>query len=603
MKKNIIYMAALAIMAAACSSEDETTVTSPEHSGKGEVKMITETIRATNGDGATRAAIADDANNAAFSWSDGDKIAVHVSDGKYYTTDPLNEGGAEADFTVTYTDGYSRDAFAVYPATIVAANAANYGQENTALDVTLPASYTLAEVSGTTTPCPMIATNKPGNGWNFQQLCGLLRLTVSNIPSTAKRLEISFNGKKVCGDFSIDSPVTPGTSVIASDGASNDVISITKDGTDVALGSTELVLNIPLPVGNYTNIDVTAYDALNEGNKLLMGTLLSYQATRAKGVKRATALGNFKITFKDKDSNNVIEGLRFVRIFSSNNKLHNGPYTISSNKNMPNPIFANLVFDSDSEDEFVFQVIDKNGKVYSGSMDQPAEGYVSDKIYKVEASVKAYTFTVASGEDKKVYFSPGDLGVNNGVYSFTEPFTNWAGYPTSTLTTMPSQRSWFDYTEIDQAADPATQLYGITWRIETKQGSAYEWDYIFQNRTMNSDVSRYYKVTVGGHANCLLLPPDEAVSGDIGTDLTSGTVTDYLKYLAKGFVLLMDAKRGNYNGTKKKITWYSSYSYWVVYDNGKNRKYLEWSDSKNPEVFYASGNQHRMHVRLIHDAN
>ena len=281
-------MAALAMLTAACSSEDDTLVTTPEESGKGEVKMITETIRATNGDGATRANI--DAE-AAFSWSTGDQIAVHVSDGKYYTTDVLLSGGSsEAVFTVEYPAGSSRDAFAFYPASIVAESATNYGQSDATLDVTLPSSYTLDKVSGNTTPCPMIATNTAGSGWEFKQLCGLLRLTVGQIPTAAKRLEIDFNGKKVCGNFSITSP-DPGTSVIAtSEDANNDKIVITKDRTDVALGSTELVLNIPLPVGAYTSIDVVAYDALSGGTPLLAGIVpFSKTAARAKG-RKATAL-------------------------------------------------------------------------------------------------------------------------------------------------------------------------------------------------------------------------------------------------------------------------------------------------------------------------
>jgi hypothetical protein len=606
MKKNILYMAALAIMAAACTSEDDTFVSSPEK--KGDVKMITETVRAFSGDNSTTRVTVD--AGALSTWTTGDLVAVHVDDGKYYTTDALAAGGSDdAEFNVTYPDANARDAFAIFPANIVTANAANYGQEGATLDVTLPATYTLAELSGTTTPCPAIATNEAGSDWEFKQLCGLLRLTVSNIPSTAKRLEISFDGKKVCGDFSIASPVTPGTSAIqTSEDADNDKIVVTNDGTDVALGSTELVLNFPLPTGTYTNISVVAYDAISGGMPLLMAAVpFPYEANRARGVKRTADLQtNFKITIKDDATKEVMTGLRFVRMFSSQNKLHNaattyGPLTMSTNGNpdVENPIEATLFFDNNPEDEIVFQVIDADGKVYAGSMDAPEGGYVLGKSYEVEVEVKAYTFTVAP--DKKVYFSPGDLGVDNGVYSFTEPFTNWSGTVTN-VTTVPSQRSWFDYTEIDEATDPATQLYGITWRIEGRPSasSAYEWLYLLNTRTMNG-VNRYYKVTVGSHANCLLLPPDEAVAGDIATDLPSGPVTDYLKYLAKGFVLLMDAKQGTF--TDKKISWSNSYyAYWTVYDNKTNRKQLQWTSTRNPDVNWPT-NQFRLHVRLIHDAN
>jgi major membrane immunogen (membrane-anchored lipoprotein) len=82
MKKNYLYMAALALLTAACSNEDE-FIQEGNQPTPG-VNMITETITATNGDanGTTRAEVAAD---AAFTWSAGDQVAVHVSDGKYYT--------------------------------------------------------------------------------------------------------------------------------------------------------------------------------------------------------------------------------------------------------------------------------------------------------------------------------------------------------------------------------------------------------------------------------------------------------------------------------------------------------------------------------------
>ena len=292
MKKNILYMAALAIMAAACTSEDETMVSSPEK--KGDVKMITETVRAFSGDnGTTRVAV--DAS-AKSTWSKNDRVAVHVDDGKYYTTDALATGGSNtADFTVTYPDGSARDAFAVYPASIVAEEATNYGQEGATLDVTLPASYKLAELSDNTTPCPAIATNEAGSDWEFKQLCGLLRLTVESVPANAKRLEIDFNGKKVCGDFSVAAAVTPGTSVIATeDDDANDCVTITKNGEDAVLGATTLVLNIPLPVGAYSGITVTAYDALTDGKVLFTATCpFAYTAARQHGTKRTAYFPSF----------------------------------------------------------------------------------------------------------------------------------------------------------------------------------------------------------------------------------------------------------------------------------------------------------------------
>lgn len=290
MKKKVIYMAALAMLTAACSTEDETILSGNENNGAVDVKMITETVTATNADGSgsTRAAVGAD---AAFTWSSGDQIAVHVSDGNYYTTTALAAGGSNtADFSVSYPDGQSRDAFAIFPAAIVDADATNYGQSGTALDVTLPGSYTIAEVSGTATPCPMIADNT-GSDWTFKQLCAMLRLTVSGIPATATYLTIDFNDRKVQGTFSIASPVTVGTSTIATtvtDGT-DDIITV----TGLTGAATSYDINLPLPTGEYSYVNVTAYD---DSDAPLLATTRpmkassNYTAQRAKGRKVTASL-------------------------------------------------------------------------------------------------------------------------------------------------------------------------------------------------------------------------------------------------------------------------------------------------------------------------
>lgn len=584
--------------------------------------MITETISGIYCP-ATKATIAD--TDASFKWSVGDNIAVHVSNGdshKYVFTS--GEGGASqaaasASFSVTYDSGYSRDAFAVYPSTIVSANAANYGQSGSPLDVTLPSSYTLSQVQGEVSPCPMVAINSASSfNWDFYQLCSLLRITVGNIPATAKRLEIDFDGKKVWGDFSIASGIVPGTtSVIATTAdADHDIISITKDGTDAFLGETSLALNIPLPVGTYSKITVNAYDAVSGGDVLSFGNIsFSYEAANTKGVKKSTSLtdqSRFTFTFRDADTQTNLGGLRFVRLFSCQNKLYNGattfgPYTVSSDTgeaDMANPVQATLKFGPDDGDQLAFQVIDANGKVYSGLYNAPAGGFTMGE-YDLTVDVKAYTFTVASG--KKVYFSPGDLGVDNGVYSFTEPFVTWDHGNTTnynSAASAPAKRVWFDW-YIDSGLSSGTSVYGVTnWRTQ-KLSSPREWDYLIVNRIMASGVATYYKVTIPGHQYCLLLPPDETQSSDIGYDLSSGTVTDYAKYIGKGFVLLFNTNRGVYSSKWKWGTSTSNASalkagfYWCEYFSS-NRIYFTWTDEGTPATDLYS-NRMRNHIRYIRD--
>ena len=302
MKKIFLYISVLAA-AVACNK----AVIDNDPSGVDPVtgiKMITEIISGQRGS-ATKATISNDVAPA-FAWTMGDNIAVHVSNGKYVFTS--GDGGAStnaatANFTVVYPEGTSRDAFAVYPSTIVSETAGNYGQSGATLDVTLPSSYALAQVSGTTTPCPMIATNSPGAGLVFYQLCGLLRLTVNSIPPSTKRLEIDFNGNKVWGEFSIAQTITPGTSDIkTTTGSENDVIKIFKEGptVDVTLNDNkwldDLVLNIPLPTGDYTSITVTAFNALSGGEAVLTMTRpFGYAASNVYGTKQTFSFPVFSI--------------------------------------------------------------------------------------------------------------------------------------------------------------------------------------------------------------------------------------------------------------------------------------------------------------------
>ena len=305
MKKLFLYFPALILLAVSCEKE-ENLPTLEENEPVSQVEMVTETV--SGGRGTSTKALISDAD-ASFSWTEGDNVAVHISNGKYvYTSDEGASGATitdivhtdDASFTVVYEAGYERDAFAVYPSTLVARDAENYGQEGHTLDLTLPDSYTLAQVRGETSPCPMIATDEAGKGWNFFQLCGLMRLTVNSIPATAKRLEIDFNGKKVCGDFSIASPVVPGTSaIVAGDDDAYEVITITKDGSNVVLGETSLMLNIPLPAGEYANVTITAYDALVDGNAIHSITrLFDRESTNERAFKRTATFPSSKTAFR-----------------------------------------------------------------------------------------------------------------------------------------------------------------------------------------------------------------------------------------------------------------------------------------------------------------
>lgn len=291
MKKIFLYAIMSAAAAMVACNKVEPAPTQGEVDPEPEVEMVTETITGSR-DVSTKVTI--DNTSGAFAWTaTNDLVAVHVSTGEYVTSSGASASEKSASFDVTYPAGSTRDAFAVFPSTIVAADAANYGQEGHTLDVTLPSSYTLAQVSGETSPCPMVATNDPASSeWSFKQLCGLLRLTVNGIPADATGLVIQFPGNKVRGAFSITSP-EPGASTIETGvpAAGEDKITVT-----FAAGITTATVNIPLPTGTYEDAYVTS-----EGSSTKVATLRQiksggYAASRARAKKLTVMLASISVS-------------------------------------------------------------------------------------------------------------------------------------------------------------------------------------------------------------------------------------------------------------------------------------------------------------------
>lgn len=297
MKNKILYMAAVSmamLTLASCQKDARTEdVVVPQEKGTIVNPVV---IRATLDTDDTKSTVSSAGN---FAWTaTTDLVAYHTTEG-YVVSSGASETGVSTEFTV---DGNkTRDAFAIFPSTIVAANAANYGQSGTALDVTLPGTYTLDQVLETNTPCPMIATSA-ADAWSFSQLCGLIRMTVNSIPPSATKLTVDFHGKKVQGAFSIASPVTPGTSsIITSDtDDDDDIITITfaADGTSWRDG---VDINLPIPTGNYTKVTVEAYNdsdarpLLSVTRKVKIGED-SYSLARAAGKKVTASLPAFSIS-------------------------------------------------------------------------------------------------------------------------------------------------------------------------------------------------------------------------------------------------------------------------------------------------------------------
>jgi len=194
-----------------------------------------------------------------FSWAATDYVAFY--NGTTYIKSAAaspNGAGKSAKIKVNYSG--TRGSYAYYPFylvqdpyTDVNGESILAGLNSSTTAVILPDSYTLDQVSGVAAPCPMIADNS-GDGWEFKQLCGLLKLAVNGLPAGSNKLEITFD-KDVTGVFTVSNPDSSSPSIAAANASTKNVVKIALTGAPSLAG---LVLNIPVPTGNVNVSSVVA---------------------------------------------------------------------------------------------------------------------------------------------------------------------------------------------------------------------------------------------------------------------------------------------------------------------------------------------------------
>lgn len=310
MKKTyLMILAAGLVCLAACQKEDFSI---------DDMENAAITYIRANEESSTTTKASIDNTTAAFTWNTNDRVAVYA-DG-YKISDPLADtynGTNAATFAFSGANAVTeaeRANFAIFPASLVwdgtsirTGSASNY--TSSGLTVTLPASYTLAEVQNDVSPCPMIATNAPNGDLSFKHLCALLRVEVSNVPATTRRLVFVFNDKKVQGEFTLTG-VEPGTSSIETAAASGSNNTITVFTPDIDAVST-LTINLPLPTGTYDYITISAYDKAEGGLPIYTNTRLikksspgTWTSNRLSSRKISAALS--QITFSVSSTKKVI---------------------------------------------------------------------------------------------------------------------------------------------------------------------------------------------------------------------------------------------------------------------------------------------------------
>lgn len=231
----------------------------------------------------TRLSVSDD--TGLISCTEGDQVAVHTTAGEYKTC-AVNV--SKSTVPVPLGSGESRDGFAVYPASVIANNSASEVQ------VTYPDSYDLSVYSEdalatlTEAPCPMVAVNTPGKALVFRHVGGLLRITLENVPAGTKTVTVTVTGDPVTGTASVTAPGTAyAYTTIDSDGHE---VTFTLPGDNGLTADRTVVLNLPVPSGNYTDAIVIVEDALYAELTGFRTLKVSSIVTHRTGIKLARDL-------------------------------------------------------------------------------------------------------------------------------------------------------------------------------------------------------------------------------------------------------------------------------------------------------------------------
>ena len=150
-----------------------------------------------------------------------------------------------AAFTGTALPTGATASYAVYPADNVTSLSGN------TLTMTLPSTLTADETSNG----PMFAdASSDYTSLSFKHLCGLLKLTVTNLPTTAKKFVITAT-ENIAGTATADLSSTGATLAITSNGTNTITVPIT-----VTAETSQQVFYIPLPKGTYTNLTAKITD-------------------------------------------------------------------------------------------------------------------------------------------------------------------------------------------------------------------------------------------------------------------------------------------------------------------------------------------------------
>ena len=208
--------------------------------------------------GMTKVAVDDGTGD--LSWTTGDAIAVRVvgTGVNEYKTPTVNV--TDKTVTVTLTGNQDINYYSVYPA--ASKVDAYYG--NSELRVIYPTTYTVpsglaAAQQNLWSPMPMVAWNTEGGvvpggtpktSLMFYHVGGVLRIKLTNVPTTATSCTVTFVGMDhVTGTYKVGNPGTTTANTDTRVTGTNNVVTF-----NFAAGQATRWINVPLPTGDYSSL-------------------------------------------------------------------------------------------------------------------------------------------------------------------------------------------------------------------------------------------------------------------------------------------------------------------------------------------------------------
>ncbi|GEM_PF-1128087 len=249
MKKILLIMASLLLVAACANKEDEFIVDETlYHTGR--VSLL-----ASIEDFSTKAEMPATGHGC---WKKGDEIAVQVSDGSFVTFSLDGTGDTKrAKFVGDIPEGKTLGGYAVYPASAVKASSLEK------VTITVPE---VQDYDENTFDGAMLA--KIGETWEitFQQLLCYVNLSLSNYPAGGAKFVLKEPGYSLSGDFEIDLATAgeSGISLREGDGART---------YNLSQSSSKASLVVLLPVGEYSSLNFAVKD--KNGKTLTSKNLLA----------------------------------------------------------------------------------------------------------------------------------------------------------------------------------------------------------------------------------------------------------------------------------------------------------------------------------------